>query len=77
VSRCPVNYSYSVHSRKSKKKAVVVRAVGLCCNREGRDRDSEMHTRFAKSDRGRGKEVGFVKIFKNFAGTRRKSTFAK
>jgi hypothetical protein len=62
-----LNYSYSVHDRKTKKKAVEVQAVGLCCDREGRDRVDEMHTRFAKSDRGRGKEVGFVKIVTNFA----------
>jgi hypothetical protein len=71
-----VNYSYSVHNRETKKKAVEVQAVGLCCDREGRDRDSEMHRRFAKSDRGRGKEVRFVKIFTNFARLCRKSMFA-
>jgi hypothetical protein len=73
-----VNYSYSVHDRETKKKAIEVQAVGLCCDREGRDRDSEMHTRFAKINRGRGKEVEFVKIFtKSDRGRGKEVGFAK
>jgi hypothetical protein len=36
-----------------------------------------MHTKFANSEGGREKEVGFVKIFTNSAGLRCKATFAK
>jgi hypothetical protein len=43
----------------------------------GQDRDSEMHVRFAKSDQGREKEVGFVTIFTNFVRLRCKKIFTK